>query len=182
MGTYTEITIQLSIKEFFFLLSQTTVMWLIGMVPSSITTSLTSRSSFPQKISCIISETAWLKMSVGLWLKGENKSSMCSVTYIENSLSLTSMLRCLMHILVSADPMSLVPPERQKIDNIWLFFYVPLRYYNYAFISVSQTKIWSTIKKLTGGKRKMASSQTKNMSRFDRKLREKKKAEREVQV
>lgn len=34
--------------------------------------------------------------------------------YMENCLSLASMLRCLMHILVSADPMSLVPPERQQ--------------------------------------------------------------------
>lgn len=30
--------------------------------------------------------------------------------HVENCLSLASMLRCLMHILVNADPMSLVPP------------------------------------------------------------------------
>lgn len=34
------------------------------------------------------------------------------VAYIENCLSLASMLRCLIHILVNADPMSLVPPEK----------------------------------------------------------------------
>lgn len=33
---------------------------------------------------------------------------------MENCFSLASMLRCLIHILVSADPMSLVPPERQQ--------------------------------------------------------------------
>lgn len=35
-----------------------------------------------------------------------------SAAYMENCFSLASMLRCLIHILVSADPMSLVPPER----------------------------------------------------------------------
>lgn len=37
-----------------------------------------------------------------------------SAAYMENCFSLASMLRCLIHILVSADPMSLVPPERQQ--------------------------------------------------------------------
>lgn len=31
--------------------------------------------------------------------------------HMENCLSLASMLRCLIHILVRAEPMSLVPPE-----------------------------------------------------------------------
>lgn len=35
---------------------------------------------------------------------------------MENCLSLASMLRCLIHILVNADPMSLVPPVRKKKD------------------------------------------------------------------
>lgn len=38
--------------------------------------------------------------------------------YIENCRSLASMLLCLMHILVSAEPMSLVPPETQKHNNM----------------------------------------------------------------
>lgn len=36
------------------------------------------------------------------------------VSYVVNSLSLDSMLRCLIHILVSAEPMSLVAPGKQK--------------------------------------------------------------------
>lgn len=44
-------------------------------------------------------------MNVDKWL--------CAA-YMENCFSLASMLRCLIHILVSADPMSLVPPERQQ--------------------------------------------------------------------
>lgn len=44
-------------------------------------------------------------MNVDKWL---------SAAYMENCFSLASMLRCLIHILVSADPMSLVPPERQQ--------------------------------------------------------------------
>ena len=32
--------------------------------------------------------------------------------HLENCLSLASMLRCLMHILVRADPISLVPPGK----------------------------------------------------------------------
>lgn len=44
---------------------------------------------------------------------------MCSLAYMENCLSLASMLRCLIHILVNADPMSLVPPERHKKEKIY---------------------------------------------------------------
>lgn len=40
---------------------------------------------------------------------------------MENSLSLASMLRCLMHILVNADPMSLVPPVEKIKHNKKLF-------------------------------------------------------------
>lgn len=35
-------------------------------------------------------------------------------THMENWRSLASMLRCLMHILVRAEPMSLVPPADQR--------------------------------------------------------------------
>lgn len=41
-----------------------------------------------------------------------------SAAYMENCFSLASMLRCLIHILVRADPMSLVPPERQHVLNV----------------------------------------------------------------
>lgn len=38
-------------------------------------------------------------------------------THMENWRSLASMPRCLMHILVRAEPMSRVPPEKDKRDN-----------------------------------------------------------------
>ncbi len=38
-------------------------------------------------------------------------------THMENWRSLASMLRCLMHILVRAEPMSLVPPENKQRDT-----------------------------------------------------------------
>lgn len=38
-------------------------------------------------------------------------------THMENWRSLASMLRCLMHILVRAEPMSRVPPESKHTDT-----------------------------------------------------------------
>ena len=38
--------------------------------------------------------------------------------HLENCLSLASMLRCLMHILVRADPISLVPPGKTTEANV----------------------------------------------------------------
>lgn len=39
-------------------------------------------------------------------------------THMENWRSLASMLRCLMHILVRAEPMSLVPPEKKHRQTL----------------------------------------------------------------
>lgn len=39
-------------------------------------------------------------------------------THLENCRSLDSILLCLMHILVRADPISLVPPEKQNTRKV----------------------------------------------------------------
>lgn len=42
------------------------------------------------------------------------ESEIWGAPHLENCRSLASMLLCLMHILVRAEPISLVPPEKQE--------------------------------------------------------------------
>lgn len=56
-----------------------------------------------------------------LWLK--TRTRRCEKNgvniYVENCFSLASMLLCLMHILVRAEPMSRVPPEKEGKRKHW---------------------------------------------------------------
>lgn len=51
------------------------------------------------------------KLNLELWARYR-------ATHLENCRSLDSILLCLMHILVRADPISLVPPEKQNTRKV----------------------------------------------------------------
>lgn len=49
---------------------------------------------------------------------GASSSGPGAATHLENCRSLDSILLCLMHILVRAEPISLVPPEKQNTKKM----------------------------------------------------------------